>query len=185
MLQVIDSKLDLVVRARAIDPPLLASLGPSLQGLDSRLLVSSPVPFSTRVHDALRQQRLAAAASLGFAGVAVFLAALGIGGVLSQLVTQRSRELGIRMALGARGRDVAGQVLARGLRLVGLGLVLGAGVTLGVGPVLRRFLSGVGTLDGWSYAGATGMLLTVAAAASWLPARRASRVDPAEVMRAE
>jgi ABC-type lipoprotein release transport system permease subunit len=51
--------------------------------------------------------------------------------------------------------------------------------------VLRRFLSGVGTLDGWSYAGATGMLLTVAAAASWLPARRASRVDPAEVMRAE
>jgi len=185
MLQVIDSKLDLVVRARAIDPPLLASLGPSLQGLDLRLLVSSPVPFSTRVHDALKQQRLAAAASLGFAGVAVFLAALGIGGVLSQLVTQRSRELGIRMALGARGRDVAGQVLARGLRLVGLGLVLGAGVTLGVGPVLRRFLSGVGTLDGWSYAGATGMLLTVAAAASWLPARRASRVDPAEVMRAE
>jgi predicted permease len=185
MLQVIDSRLDLVVRARAIDPPLLASLGPSLQGLDSRLLASSPVPFSTRVHDALKQQRLAAAASLGFAGVAVFLAALGIGGVLSQLVTQRSRELGIRMALGARGRDVAGQVLARGLRLVGLGLVLGAGVTLGVGPVLRRFLSGVGTLDGWSYAGATGMLLTVAAAASWLPARRASRVDPAEVMRAE
>jgi predicted permease len=185
MLQVIDSKLDLVVRARAIDPPLLASLGPSLQGLDSQLLVSSPVPFSTRVHDALNQQRLAAAASLGFAGVAVFLAALGIGGVLSQLVTQRTRELGIRMALGARGRDVAGQVLARGLRLVGLGLVLGAGVTLGVGPVLRRFLSGVATLDGWSYAGATGMLLTVAAAASWLPALRASRVDPAEVMRAE
>jgi ABC-type antimicrobial peptide transport system permease subunit len=135
--------------------------------------------------DALKQQRLAAAASLGFAGVAVFLAALGIGGVLSQLVTQRSRELGIRMALGARGRDVAGQVLARGLRLVGLGLVLGAGVTLGVGPVLRGFLSGVGTLDGWSYVGTTGMLLAVAAVASWLPALRASRVDPAEVMRAE
>ena len=178
MLQVIDSKLDLVVRARAVDPALLAALGGSLQGLDSRLLVSTPVSFGTRVHDALRQQRLAAGASLGFAGVAVFLAALGIGGVLSQLVTQRSRELGIRMALGARGRDVAGQVLARGLRLVGVGLALGAGITLAVGPVLRRFLSGVGTLDGWSYAGAAGMLLAVAAAASWFPALRASRVDP-------
>ncbi len=185
MLQVTDSKLDLVVRTRAVDPPLLASLGSSLQGLDPRLLVSTPVPFSARVHDALQQQRLAALASLGFAAIAVFLAALGIGGVLSQLVTQRSRELGIRMALGARGRDVARQVLARGLRLVGVGLVLGAGVTLGVGPVLRRFLSGVGALDGWSYAGATGMLLAVATAASWLPALRASRVDPAEVMRVE
>jgi ABC-type lipoprotein release transport system permease subunit len=66
-----------------------------------------------------------------------------------------------------------------------VGLVLGAGITLLVGPVLRRFLSGVGALDGWSYAGATGMLLAVATAASWLPALRASRVDPAEVMRAE
>ncbi|HEY1334543.1 MAG TPA: FtsX-like permease family protein, partial [Myxococcaceae bacterium] len=177
MLQVPISNLALVVRARAIDPSFIASLGSSLEGLDPHLLVSTPVAFSTRVHDTLQQQRLAAIASLGFAAVAVFLAALGIGGVLSQLVTQRSRELGIRMALGARGRDVARQVLGRGLRLVGVGLVLGAGITLLVGPVLRRFLSGVGALDGWSYAGATGMLLAVATAASWLPALRASRVD--------
>ena len=68
---------------------------------------------------------------------------------------------------------------------MGLGLTLGAAVTLAVGPALRSFLSGVGVLDGWSYAGAIGMLLAVAAAASWLPALRASRVDPAEVMRAE
>ena len=185
MLQVTDSRLDLVVRARAIDPALLAALGSGLQGIDPRLMVSTPVSFATRIHDALLERRLAAGASLGFAGVALFLAALGIGGLLSQLVTQRSRELGIRMALGARARDVASHVLARGLRLVLQGLALGAGVTLSLAPVLRRFLSGVATLDGWSYAGATGMLLAVAAAASWLPARRASRVDPAEVMRAE
>jgi len=80
---------------------------------------------------------------------------------------------------------VASHVLARGLRLVLQGLALGAGVMLALAPVLRRFLSGVATFDGWSYAGATGMLLAVAVAASWLPARRASRVDPAEVMRAE
>jgi len=185
MLQVTDSKLDLVVRARAVDPPLLAALGTSLQALDPRLLVSSPVSFSARIADALLQRRLAAGASLGFAAVAVFLAALGIGGVLSQVVSQRTRELGIRMALGARASDVARQVLARGLRLVGFGLVLGAAVALAVGPVLRGFLSGVGAFDSWSYVAATGMLLAVAAAASWLPARRASQVDPAEVMRAE
>ena len=185
MLQVNDSKLDLVVRARTLDPSVLAGLGTALHGLAPGLLVSTPVPFSVRVREELRQQRLAATASLGFAAVAVFLAALGIGGVLSQLVTQRTRELGIRMALGARAGDVARQVLARGLRLALLGLVLGATVALSVGPVLRGFLSGVGTLDGWSYAVAIATLLVVAAAASWLPARRASRLDPAEVMRSE
>ena len=185
MLQVNDSKLDLVVRARAMDPVLLSALGKSLQGLDPRLMVSTPVPFSARLRDALLERRLAAAASLGFAAVAVFLAALGIGGVLSQVVSQRTRELGIRMALGASASNVARQVLGRGLRLVVLGIALGAAVTLAVGPALRGFLSGIGLLDGWSYAGAIGILLAVAAAASWLPARRASRVDPAEVMRAE
>ena len=183
--QIIDSRFDLVVRARAIDPSLLAALGTALRGLDPRLLVSAPVPFSVRVSDALLERRLAAGASLGFAVVAVFLAALGIGGVLSQLVTQRTRELGIRMALGARARDVARLVLGRGLLLAGIGLVLGGAVAAGVGPALRRFLYGIGTLDGWSYAGSLGTLLAVAAAASWLPALRASRVDPAEVMRAE
>jgi len=185
MLQVIDSRFDLLVRTRAIDPPLLAELGSALRGLDPRLLVSTPVPFSGRVSDALLERRLAAAASLGFAGVAVLLAALGIGGVLSQIVTQRTRELGIRMALGARARDVARLVLGRGLFLAGLGLAIGGAVALGLGPALRRFLYGVGTLDGWSYAGTIATLVAVAAAASWLPARRASRVDPAEVMRAE
>jgi predicted permease len=185
MLQVNDSRFDLVVRTRAFDPPLLAALGAALRGLDPRLLVSTPVPISVRVSDALRERRLAAAASLGFAGVAVLLAALGIGGVLSQIVTQRTRELGIRMALGARARDVARLVLGRGLLLAGLGLALGGTVALGLGSALRRFLYGVGTLDGWSYACAVATLLAVAAAASWLPARRASRVDPAEVMRAE
>ncbi len=183
--QIIDSKHDLVVRARAVDPALVAALSTSLQGIHPQLLASTPVPFSVRVHQALLERRLAAMASLGFAAVALFLAALGIGGVLSQLVTQRTRELGIRMALGARAADVARLVLGKGLLLAVTGLVLGAGVALGLGPALRRFLYGVGTLDAWSYVAAVGTLLAVAAAASWLPARRASRVDPAEVMRAE
>jgi putative ABC transport system permease protein len=85
------------------------------------------------------------------------------------------------MVPGARAADVARLVLGKGLPLAAIGLVLGAGVALGLEPALRRFLYGVGTLDAWSYAGAIGTLR----AASWLPARRASRVDPAEVMRAE
>src|SRR5262249_39779150 len=135
MLQVNDSKLDLVVRVRAIDPPLLGALGSAVGGLDSRLLASTPLPFRARVRDVLLGRRLAAGASLGFAAVAVFLAALGIGGVLSQMVSQRTRELGIRMALGARASDVARQVVGRGLRLVGFGLLLGAAVAVAVGPV--------------------------------------------------
>jgi predicted permease len=185
MLQVNDSKLDLVVRVRAIDPALLAALRSPLQGIDPRMLVSTPVPFNVRVQDALLERRLAATASAGFATVALFLAALGIGGVLSQLVSQRTRELGIRMALGARAVDVARLVVGRGLLLAGIGLAVGAAVAVVLGPALRRFLYGVGTLDAWSYVASVGMLLAVAAAASWLPARRASRVDPAEVMRAE
>src|SRR5262249_17989248 len=86
---------------------------------------------------------------------------------------QRSRELGIRMALGARARDVASHVLARGLRLVLQGLALGAGVILALAPGPRSFLSRAATLDGWTYPGAPGVALPVAAARRGLAAGEA------------
>ena len=120
-----------------------------------------------------------------FAGLALLLAAVGLYGVLSQSTLRRRREIGIRMAVGATGRDIRRLVLGRGagLALVGIGIGL-AGAAL-AGRLLRSFLYGVSATDPMTYAGVSLMMLAVACLASLLPARRASRVDPISALRHE
>jgi predicted permease len=120
-----------------------------------------------------------------FAGVALLLAALGIYGVISYAVSQRTREFGIRMALGASAQDVAGDVVRRGAALTAAGLgvgVVGAAIAT---RVLRGLLFGVAPLDAAAFVGACVVLGAVATIAAWLPARRASRADPVLAMRVE
>ncbi|MGB2713654.1 MAG: ABC transporter permease [Vicinamibacterales bacterium] len=120
-----------------------------------------------------------------FAGMALVLAALGVYGVLSFLVEQRRQEIGTRMALGASRGDVLAVFMRQGLTLTVLGLVIGAAGALVTSRWLSSLLFGVRASDPWSFAAVSLLLLIVAGAASYLPARRAARLDPMVAMRAE
>ena len=120
-----------------------------------------------------------------FAGLAVTLAAIGIYGVLSYWVTQRRREIGIRMALGASRRDVVRLVAGQGARLMILGMVLGLILALGLAGLLASQLFNVSAYDPVTFFAVSGILGAVAALSCFLPARRAARVDPLVALRYE
>lgn len=120
-----------------------------------------------------------------FALVALVLAIVGLYGVISLAVTQRTREIGVRMALGASPRGVTGMVVRQAMLLVGGGLIVGLVASVGAVRVVRGTLYGVEPLDAPSFAAAAVLLASVALAAAYLPARRAARVDPATALRSE
>jgi len=120
-----------------------------------------------------------------FAGVAVVLASLGIYGVIAYTVTQRTHELGIRMALGASQTDILALMVGQGLRMTLVGVGIGLALALGLGRLLSTLLYGIQAHDPLTFVAVAALLVGVALVASWLPARRAARVDPAVTLRAE
>ena len=118
-----------------------------------------------------------------FAASALLLAAVGLFGVLSYSVLQRSREIGVRLALGARASQVTRMVVGSALRLVGLGLAIGVIGALAAGQVIRSQLFGVQPTDPLTLGAVAAVLVATALAASYLPARRASTLDPGTVLR--
>ncbi len=120
-----------------------------------------------------------------FAGLALLLAVVGLYGVLAYMVSQRRREIGLRMALGATRGNIVGWVMAGGLRLVGLGLLLGLGAAIGMSRLLRSMLVGVDASDPTVYAVVTVALFLVSAVACFVPANRAARIDPMDALREE
>jgi putative ABC transport system permease protein len=166
----------------------LALVGPARRAL-FELAPDAPLydvaPMARRVADAMGFARLSAALLGVFAAVALVMAALGVFGVLSFAVTQRTRELGIRIALGAAPAAVRRMVVAQGLVLVALGLALGLAGALALTRLMSSLLYGVQPTDPVTYAGVVAVLVAIAALASWLPARRATQVDPIIALRAE
>jgi ABC-type antimicrobial peptide transport system permease subunit len=120
-----------------------------------------------------------------FAGFGLVLAAAGIYGVLSYLVAERRREIGIRLALGAQPGNVGRLILGNGLRLTAIGLVLGVVAALGLVRVMRSLLYEVEPTDPASVAAVVAILLATAVVASWWPARRAMQVNPVTLLREE
>jgi putative ABC transport system permease protein len=139
--------------------------------------------LASQVDDTLAQDRVIAMLSGFFGGLALLLAGLGLYGVTSYAVTRRRTEIGIRMALGADPAGVVRLVLSRVSVLVGLGVLVGAGLSWWASTFVTALLYGVAPRDPVTLVGAAGILAAVGAFAGWLPAFRASRIDPAEVLR--
>jgi putative ABC transport system permease protein len=131
------------------------------------------------------QQRVSAVLVAIFAAVALLLAAIGIYGVMSYAVAARTQEIGVRLAVGAQRRDVVWLILRQVLRLSAIGLAAGAFIVIAAGPALERLLFGVRAADPAMVAITAIVLGTVALAAAWGPAARASRIDPIEALRNE
>ena len=133
----------------------------------------------------MASQRFNAGLFGGFAALAMILAAIGIYGVLAYSVNQRTREIGLRMALGAERSDVLRLILRQGMTLAVEGMALGLAGALALTRVLRSLLFGVSATDPFTFVGITLLLTAVAFLACYWPARRAARVDPMEALRYE
>jgi putative ABC transport system permease protein len=137
------------------------------------------------VSESLARQRFNMTLIGTFAAVALVLAIVGLYGVLALIVGQRRREIGVRLALGASPGVVVRMVLGEGARVAAAGVVVGLGGAFALTRVLESLLYGIGSTDAITFAGAAGFVATVALAATWLPARRAARVDPRSALAAE
>jgi putative ABC transport system permease protein len=174
-----------VVRTTAAPGTVLRAAPQAVGQVDPTIPLFAAGTFVEAVRQSVAAPRLYATVVGAFAVVALILAVIGIYGVLAYSVRERRRELGIRVALGAREAQVVGMVVGQGVRLAGAGLVLGFAVALMGGRVLATLLYGVQPDDPPTYEAVSVALLAVAALASWLPARRAAVIDPVIAMRPE
>jgi putative ABC transport system permease protein len=149
------------------------------------LPIQSTVTMDEAVAASVAQPRFRTVLLALFALTATLIATCGLYGLMAYAVTQRRREIGVRMALGADRRDVLRLVLTRALRIVGAGLIVGLAGAAGMTRVLQRFLFGVTPTDPIAFTIVTLLLMAVGLMAAWLPARRATRIDPCAALRAE
>jgi len=175
--------MSLMVRADGDPRALVRPVRSVVWEIDPRLPVPIDTPVTSLYAESRAQNRFATVLLTAFAGLTVLLGAIGLYGVLSYAVGQRRQEIGVRMALGAGEGRIARWVMWDGLRLCGMGLVLGLGAAMFLGRALRTLLYGVGLLDPITIVGVPLILACVTAVAGWVPARRAARTEPSIVLR--
>ncbi|HEV8199644.1 MAG TPA: ABC transporter permease [Candidatus Polarisedimenticolia bacterium] len=166
-------------------PSLAASLRAAIATLDRDLPIGDVRTMSQTMTDSMARPRFNALLLSTFAALALVLAAVGLYGIVSYSVAQRTREIGVRIALGARTTDVHRLVLGRTLRLLAFGLLAGTAGALAVTRLMAGLLFEVAPWDPAAFAAGSVVLASVAIAAAWLPARRAARVDPMTALRSE
>jgi predicted permease len=179
------ASMSLVVRHSGDPAPLISAMRDVVRQID----VDQPL-FEVRTMDEVRgagqlPQKLAACLLAAFAAVALALAGIGIYGVMAYSVGQRTREFGIRMSLGAQPRDVWGAVLRQGAVLAVVGIAVGLAGSFALTRLLGNLLFRIGAADPFTFAGVTILLAAVTLFAAWVPARRATRIDPALTLREE
>jgi putative ABC transport system permease protein len=174
-----------VLRTKGDPQALVAFARDQVHAIDKDLAVTDVTTLQDEVHGSVKEQRFRTGLLSGFAAVALLLAAIGIYGVLAYLVTQRSREIGIRMALGAQRGRVLEMVLRQGMQPVLFGALAGVAGAVAVTRFIRGLLFGVEAVDPGTYALTVGALIAVAMCACYIPARRATQVDPMVALREE
>jgi putative ABC transport system permease protein len=175
----------LQVRTTGNPESVIGGVRSQVQSLDRNLAITNVQTIGEIMDQGLWAPRMGAALLSLFGGLALVLAALGVYGVLSYSVTQQTREIGIRMAMGAERSHVMRLVVGQGLRLAGAGLVLGVVIALVVMRQLASLLFGVSAYDPLTFGGVALLLVLVALLACYIPARRATRVDPLVALRYE
>jgi len=177
------ASLSVVVRAEGAAPALWAALRRVVQSQNSENIISRAQTMNEVIAGTLAPQRFSMILLDAFAAVALLLASIGLYGVISYLVGQRTQEIGVRLALGAQRRDVARLVLSQGMKMALSGVALGLLAALGLTRLLAEMLYGVSATDPATFAVITLLLVMVALLASYLPARRATKVDPLVALR--
>ena len=180
-----ETGVTLHVRASGNPASILAAVRSQVQSIEKNLPVNNPTSMNEWIMNSLYAARMGAILLGIFAALALVLASIGLYGVMSFAVAQRTREFGIRMALGAKASDVFKLVLRQGMGVVVCGIAIGLGVAAVVTRLLTSFLYGVSTSDGITFAAIPIVLALVAGIACYIPARRATKVDPLVALRYE
>jgi putative ABC transport system permease protein len=179
------SRTSIVVRSAGDPLALVPFLRQAVLDVDHDVPLDNVMTMDARVSASVAGPRLYAVLLGAFAMLALALAAVGLYGVLSYSVSQRHREFGVRLALGAERGDILRLVVQQGLALTLVGVALGLAGALGVTRFLKTLLFGISPNDPATYAAICALLVAVAFLACWIPARRASRVDPMAALRVE
>ncbi|HET9702713.1 MAG TPA: ABC transporter permease [Vicinamibacterales bacterium] len=177
--------LTVVVRTAGDPAAMIETMRAAMHKVDPELPVTGVTTQTDNIENRVAQERLFALAYSLFGGLALLLACIGLFGLMSYSVSRRTNEIGIRMALGAQRSGVVGMVLRESMIMVAAGVTLGLAGALAAGRLIASVLFGLEPTDGWTIAAAIALMAAVSFAAGYLPARRASRVDPMVALRYE
>jgi putative ABC transport system permease protein len=179
------SAMTIMLRTSGNPADLSATARQAVRELDGSLPAFAVAPLTSVITESVARRRFSMMLIGVFAVVALFLAAVGLYGVVAYTVSQRTQELGLRMAIGAQRGDVLRLVLGGGMKLALLGIIMGLGAALAAARFVSSMLFQVTPFDPWSYAATAVLLLAVSALACYVPARRATAVDPLVALRTE
>ena len=175
----------LVVRTAGDPAEFARTLRRAIAAADQGIVVSAVTPLADLVTNEAAQPRLRTVLLASLAGLALAIAAIGLYGVVAYAVSRRTREIGLRIALGATPREVLRMVLSEGLMVAAAGIVIGVGIALLLARVMARLLFGIAPTDPASFLLAAAGLLALTLVAAYIPARRAARIEPVRALRAE